>query len=225
MAEAFVLAAFAALFGVVLLLSRRRQGRVIARRAALLDPCRGLFTDILHRTDALGFPRMAGNRKGLRYDLQIVPDALAVRKLPALWLLVSLPSAMPTPHTLHLMLRPTGAEGFTRFRSLPDQHDLPAGFPPDAALRSDNPAALALAPLLLPLLGLWGDRLKEIILSPKGLRVTLLMEEAARKNYLILRETDLGQAPVNPAALSRALDALADLRAALHATAPERQVA
>ncbi|MBC2835678.1 hypothetical protein [Paragemmobacter straminiformis] len=225
MAEAFVLAAFAALLGAVLLLSRRRQGRVLARRAALLDPCRRLFADTRLRCDAFGFPRMAGTRDGLSYDIQIVPDALAVRKLPALWLLVSLPQSMPVAFTLHLMLRPTGAEGFTRFRSLPNQHDLPAGFPADAALRSDDPVALALAPLLQPLVTLWGDTLKEIILSPKGLRLTLLLEEADRKTYLILRETDLGQTPVNPAALSRALDALAGLRAALHAPAPERQVA
>ena len=215
LAESLLLAALAALLVAVVVLSKRREGRVMARRAALLDPCRPLFADTVLRPDPMGFPRMAGTAHGLRWDVQVVPDALAVRKLPALWLLVSLPDTIPVPATLHLMLRPTGAEGFTRFRSLPLPLDLPEGFPTDAALRCDDPAALAYADLIRPLLPLWGDRLKEIILSPKGLRVTLLMEEADRKNYLILRQTDLGQSPADPAALSRALLALSDLRASL----------
>ena len=224
LAEASALVAATALIGGVLAQSRRRQAEVLARRGALLDPCRALFADTLIRCDPLGYPRMAGTAQGLRWDVQVVPDALAVRKLPALWLLLSLPEALPLSGTLHLMLRPTGAEGFSRFRNLPLQHDLPEGFPHDAALRSNDAAMLTHADRLRPLLTLWGDALKEVILSPKGLRVTLLMEEADRKNYLILRQTDLGQAPADPAQLGLALAALAGLRADILQD-KERQVA
>lgn len=187
----------------------------MARRAGLLDRCSGLFSDRLVKVSPLGFPRMAGTADGLRWDVQLVPDALGVRKLPALWLLVSLPAPMPVAGTLHLMLRPTGGEGFSRFRDLPEQVALPAGFPADAALRTDAGTLMPDPALLLGVLALGQERVKEVILSPKGLRVTLLADEADRKNYLIMRQTDLGQRPVEAGVMQDAMAALVALRGAV----------
>lgn len=187
----------------------------MARRAGLFDGCSGLFSDRMVKVSPLGYPRMAGTAGGLRWDVQLVPDALGVRKLPALWLLVSLPEPMPVAGTLHLMLRPTGGEGFSRFRDVAEQVALPAGFPADAALRTNDAAVMPDAGLLLPVLALGQERLKEVVVSAKGLRVTLLVEEAERRNYLILRQTDLGQRPVDPAMLRAAMAALGTLRAAV----------
>ncbi|WP_216824668.1 hypothetical protein [Paragemmobacter aquarius] len=210
-----VLLVLAALGGGVVLLSSRRRRRVMARRGALLDGCSGLFSDRLVKVSPLGFPRMAGTADGLRWDVQLVPDALGVRKLPALWLMVSLPAPMPVAGTVHLMLRPTGGEGFSRFRDLPDQVALPAGYPADAALRTDDAGAMPDPALLLVVLALGHERVKEVIVSPKGLRVTLLADEADRKNYLIMRQTDLGQHPVDARLLREAMDRLLALRGAL----------
>lgn len=213
-AEASVLTAFTALSGAVFVMSQRRRKAVMARRGALLEGCSGLFSERLVKVSPLGFPRMAGTADGMRWDVQLVPDALGVRKLPALWLLVSLPVPMPVAGTLHLMLRPTGGEGFSRFRDLPVQVALPAGFPADAALRTEG-GVTADPALLLGVLALGEGRVKEVIVSPKGLRVTLLADEADRKNYLILRQTDLGQHAVDPALLREAMDRLLALRGAL----------
>lgn len=215
LAEAVVLLCFAALGVGIYLLAQRRRSAVMARRGALLEACLPLFADQLVKVTPLGFPRMAGTAYGLRWDVQLVPDALGVRKLPALWLMVSLPGPMPVAGTLHLMLRPTGGEGFSRFRDLPVQVALPAGFPADAALRTDEGTLMPDPALLLPVLALGQDRVKEVILSPKGLRVTLLADEADRKNYLIMRQTDLGQHAVEPALLREAMDRLLALRGAL----------
>ncbi len=215
LAEAMVLLVLAALGGGVVLLSSRRRKVVMARRGALLDGCSGLFSDRLVKVLPLGFPRMAGTADGLRWDVQLVPDALGVRKLPALWLMVSLPAPMPVAGTVHLMLRPTGGEGFSRFRDLPDQVALPAGYPADAALRTDDAGAMPDPALLLGVLALGHERVKEVIVSPKGLRVTLLADEADRKNYLIMRQTDLGQHPVDARLLREAMDRLLALRGAL----------
>ena len=87
--------AFAALIWTIYVLSQRRRDAVTARRAALLAACEPLFSDRLVRVSAMGFPRMAGSAMGRRWDVQLVPDALGVRKLPALWLMVSLTEAVP----------------------------------------------------------------------------------------------------------------------------------
>lgn len=220
--EIAVLVVLAALIGAVLLSSRRRRAQVMARRAGLLSPCHALFDAPMQRLSPLGYPRLGGAAQGAVWDVQVVPDALALRKLPALWLLVSLPEPLAVTGTLHLMLRPTGAEGFTKFATLPDQFPLPPGFPEDAGLRGDAPPdPQVLAAMRAALI--FGDRLKEVIVSPRGLRLTLLLEEADRKNYLILRESDLGQRPVDAALLARAMAVLSDMRAGL--TATERQAA
>ena len=55
-------------------------------------------------------------------------------------------------------------------------------------------------------------KVKELVLSPKGLRIVLLAEEADRGRYLIFRDAEMGQTPLAPARLSPILDRLAALR-------------
>ena len=63
-------------------------------------------------------------------------------------------------------------------------------------------------------------RLKELVLSPRGLRLAWLAEEADRGRYLLFRDAEMGREPIDPAAVAPLLDALLDLRAAL--AHPER---
>jgi hypothetical protein len=149
----------------------------------------------------------------------VVPDTLTTRKLPALWLLVTLTEPQPLGATWSLMLRPRGAETFSNFdrlpRLLPPQPDLPD----DGAVRTD--AAFGSAPPALAGLveRLGEDRLKEAVLSPKGLRVTWLLEEAPRARYLAFRDAEMGLSPLAPETLAPLLDALLDLRGRIE---PER---
>lgn len=162
---------------------------------------------------ATGFARASGRRAGLALDLQAVPDMLTFRKLPALWLLVTLPEPMPLRQRINLMIRPTGVEPFSAFEGLPYQTTLPHGFPPDAALRSEQALSPDEAALLQRHLAMFDDpRVKELVLSPKGLRITWLAEEAERGRYLLFRENDMGRTALQPAALDPLLAALRGLR-------------
>lgn len=206
------------LFWQVRSLSRGARRRSQAR-AGFLDACRPLLSDTLSRVEPDGFPRLAGAYRGARFDLRVVPDTLTTRKLPALWLLVTLTEPQPLRATWRLMLRPRGAETFSSFdrlpRLLPPQPDLPT----DSAVRTD--AASGSAPTALArLVGRLGeDRLKEAVLSPKGLRVTWLLEEAHRTRYLAFRDAEMGLSPLPPETLIPLLDALLDLRRQIE---PER---
>jgi hypothetical protein len=211
-----------ALGGLLLWLARRFRDAARARartRAAFLDLCRPLLSDTRLGLEPHGFPRLKGTYRGARFDLRVVPDTLTTRKLPALWLLATLHEPQPLGATWHLMLRPRGAETFSSFdrlpRALPPRPDLPL----DSALRTDAPPG-ALPPPLAPVLDALGkDRLKEVILSPRGLRLTVLLEEAHRARYLIFRDAEMGLSPLPPDTLRPFLDALLSLRADLR---PER---
>ncbi len=194
-----------------------RTGRAVrarrSMRAAYLDACLPVLDDGRVRLTPAGLPRMSGTCRGHAVDVQAVADTLSYRKLPALWLIVTMPGPMPLRAVTDLMLRPRGTETFSHHMSLPHQIAAPAGLPADCALRTDDPGhVVAAAPIARALDRLGTDRTKEIILSPKGLRIVWLAEEADRARYLLFRDAEMCAVPVAAAVLSDILGAMCGLR-------------
>ena len=184
-----------------------------ASRAGYFGAVKPLFDGGETRLQPTGFPRMTGRRDGLAFDLQAIPDTLTFRKLPALWVLVTLPEALPVQATLDLLARPSGNEPFTRFATLPQSLPTPPDLPKEIAIRSDDATRIPPPDLLARHADLFGDpRVKELVLSPKGLRIVILAEEADRSRYLIFREAEMGRTPLAPARLQPVLDRLAAIR-------------
>jgi hypothetical protein len=182
-------------------------------RAGYFNAVKPLFDGGETRLQPTGFPRMTGRRAGLAFDLQAIPDTLTFRKLPALWVLVTLPEPLPLQATLDLMARPSGNESFTRFGALPLSLPTPDDLPGDVAIRSDDAARIPPADLVARHAGLFTDTtVKELVLSPKGLRIVILAEEADRGRYLIFRDAEMARTPLAPARLEPVLDRLAALR-------------
>ena len=184
------------------------------QRAAFFDDCATLLTEPRSGTGSAGFPRLGGRWRGRTVDLQAVSDTLTFRKLPALWVLLTLPDPLPVRATLNLMIRPTGIEPFSRFHLLPDQISPPPGFPVDCAIRTDDPDGLLPDIVLRPHLTLFDDELvKELVISPNGLRISFLAEEANRGRYLIFRDAEVGQVPLAADRIAPLLGRLTALRA------------
>ena len=191
-------------------------------RARYFDAAKPLFTGGETRIQPSGFARMTGRRDVLAFDLQAIPDTLTFRKLPALWVMVTLPEPLPVLATLNFMARPSGHEPFTRFANLPQSLPTPPGMPKDLAIRTDDASHIPPAALIARHADLFDDpKVKELVISPKGLRIVILAEEADRGRYLIFREAEMGQAPLDPARLSPLLDKLAALRKDILALAKE----
>ena len=123
---------------------------------------------------------------------------------------------MPVGATLDVMRRPTGSEVFSNFGTLPVDLDPPSGLPPEAVARTDDPAGLPPESILRAHLPLFdSDRVKELVISPKGLRITYLAEEADRGRYLLFRDAEMGKQPLSPAILRPLLGRLVALAADL----------
>lgn len=191
-----------------------RESRTRAQsRASYFDAVKPLFDGGETRAQATGFPRMTGRRGGLAFDLQAIPDTLTFRKLPALWVLVTLPEPLPLDATLDLLARPSGNEPFTKFATLPQSLPTPANLPKEIAIRTDDATRIPSPDLIASYADLFQDpRVKELVLSPKGLRVVILAEEADRGRYLIFREAEMGRTPLPPSRLEPLLDRLAAIR-------------
>ena len=191
----------------------RAQRQRHAARAGYFDALRPLFDGARTQVQPSGFSRLTGRRGPHHFDLQAVTDTLTFRKLPALWVMVSLPEPLPLTATLDIMARPSGQEPFTHFSTLPQMLPAPAGTPEGIALRTANAAGLPPEGLVARHASIFANpKVKELLISPKGLRLVILGDEADRGRYLIFRDGEVGQQPLPPARLLPLLDALRALR-------------
>lgn len=182
------------------------------RRAEYFAAAAPLLSDLVQRIEPSGFPRIAGTHAGLRFDLQALPDTLTFRKLPTLWVMVTLTAPQDLRGETHVMARPRGQEGFSRIAQMPVQMGLPPGFPPDTVLRCSAADAIPPPPVMARLAALFQDPLlKEAVLSPRGLRLVTLGDEADRTAYLLFRDAELGTSPFPAQRLADMLDALTQL--------------
>lgn len=183
-----------------------------AARASYFDRLAPLFDRVEVQVQPSGFARMTGVRDGVAFDLQAVPDSLTFRKLPALWVMVSLPQTMPVAATLDVMARPTGTETFSHFANLKQGIERPYFLPDGTALRTDNAGAVDPG-ILTAQAGVFDDpRVKELLISPKGLRLVILAEEADRGRYLLFRDAEMGREPLDPSRVLGLLETLLALR-------------
>jgi hypothetical protein len=168
--------------------------------------------------ETVGVHGWSGTWQGRAVQVRTIVDTLAVRKLPSVWLSVTLAGPVPVPGTLDVMLRPAGPTTFSRFDDLAVTLPTPAGWPDEAVVRSESQAAAgALAALGHPAL-LAEARLKELLVTPNGVRAVAILAEADRARYGVFRQADFGggECP-DPKLLRRLLDGLGDVRRALAA--------
>jgi hypothetical protein len=186
---------------------RRDPQRFFARAVAILEDSE------LQHTGSLGYPRLVGRYRELPVQIHPVIDTLPVRRLPALWLLVTLQSALPISARFDLMMRPTAPTTFSNFDLLPATMQLPAGFPVGAVLRTDDPQRVLPAHIVEPHLDVFADpRAKELLITENGVRLVWLLAEANRARYGVLRDAEFGDIDLDPALLLDLLDRLIALR-------------
>jgi hypothetical protein len=203
---------------VLAVLLWRQYNREMAKRAhqgrVLFDQVLALFdAPDVQRGATAGVWTLTGCYRGSVFQLKTVTDTLATRKLPSLWLMVTLPQAQPVPATVDLMMRAAGLTSFSNFDFLPHTFSLPRGFPADATIRSDQPADTTIVPLMVRHLDLFHrGKGKELLVSPKGLRIVMLLAEADRARYGVLREANFDGVTVDPALARQVMDTLIELQ-------------
>jgi hypothetical protein len=211
-----IIAAVATAALVLYLLRRLRRERDRRRRdyERFFDRAMDVLAGArLEDTGAIGYPRLAGRYRGLPVQVLPVVDTLPIRRLPALWLLVTLQDALPVNARFDLMMRPAGATTFSNFDLLPFTIGRPAGFPEHAIVKTDDPEKLLPADVVAPHLDVFRDsRAKELLVTPNGVRLVWLLAEADRVRYGVFRQADFGGAGLEPELLGSLLDRLVAIR-------------
>lgn len=196
------------------------------QRSGYLADCLQLFSNPIQAIAETGFARVSGSYRGQTFDIQVVPDSLSLRKLPCLWLLITLPEPLAQLGTFDVMLRANGLETFSRFATLPDLIAAPASFPDNCTIRTNAPNAMP-DPMIIGsyLTGLDAARLKELVVAPTGVRLVWLVEEADRGKYLLFRDAETGAMPLSPQQLQPLMDGLSKFWADLQSISAAKLVA
>jgi hypothetical protein len=189
-------AAICALFGIALwLIYRRDRARKMAIRRAYFDDCRSLFETCRIVQDGTDFPVLDGQYRGHPIRLEPVIDHMAVRKLPSLWLMVSLFGEFPIAGTIDFLMRPQNTEFYSPSADLPISLPIPPDWPQHALLRTDIENSPPPVALLAPSMSFFGDeRAKELVVTPRGVRIVYQASQGERAYYMVLRQPEFGDA-------------------------------
>ncbi|MCB1882894.1 MAG: hypothetical protein KDG89_02685 [Geminicoccaceae bacterium] len=197
----------AALGGALLARRYRADARAAhAWRAGLLDAGRGLLDDARVEAGPDGYPVLAGRFEDLPVRVRALAEAVAVRKLPALWLIADVEAPSGVRGVLDLLMRPANVEFFSPHARLEERVEAPEGWPEGAVLKARHAERLPGLACLEPHLGPFrhGGPGKELLLTPRLTRLVVLGDEGARGSFLLLRQGRFAEGGV-PA------DRLADL--------------
>jgi hypothetical protein len=206
-----------AAIAIVAAVATREHRLLRASRRALLSGCAHVLDRgrITHSGD--DFPGLTGTHRGRAVHVVLVPDTMTIRRLPQLWLSVTMLDPQPALPGLSLLVRQCGAEFYALTHSFEHRLEAPAGFPDEVMIRgSDARAERLLEALASPLRQLLSDaHVKEIAITARGLRIVRQAGEGRRGEHLLLRQAVFDQAEVPPSDLEAALSALELLRGAI----------
>lgn len=218
---AFLALLGAGLAGLLWLVNRERSA-LWRRRQAVLADCQQLFERAERVDGVAGFPRLTGEIAGRPVVVEMLPDTMTLRRLPQLWLSLTVMMPLPGGAAFGVLARPNGSEFYARTPDLPVRLEPPAGLPEDVSVRGRRRGAAFLAQAGQAVADLMADaRVKEVLVTPAGLRVIFQAAEGQRGPHLLLRQCDFGEDRFDPAVFMRLYDGLEEIaRAVLPATEP-----
>lgn len=182
--------------------------------------CLELFESYSLVQDGLAFAVLSGTYRGRRVELETVVDNVAFRKLPSLWLKVTLRAPVPYDGVFDLLMRPRGSEFYSPFAELDHEVPIPSDWPRDAVVHGDDPARMPPTALIAPHVRLFADRrMKELLVTPRGVRLVYQVSQAERTHYVVLRQIEFPDPRVPATLVRRLLDAAFDLHASVATTA------
>jgi hypothetical protein len=208
-----VLAASLALIGLLIVMQRRNRRSLKQHRAGLFTASYGALETYRITQAGIDYPEMQATYRGHAFHVDVVVDTLTIRKLPVLWLRVSLLAPLPGIATLDILVRSQNVEFYSPSADLPHRLEPRAGWPADAMVRTDNRGRLPDLSVLDRHIDIFNEpRTKELLVTPKGVRIVCMVDQARRAEYLVLRQAEFD----NPQVTADLLRDLMDRAIALH---------
>jgi hypothetical protein len=188
------------------------------RRAALFEDCMKLFGKCRVTQDGMHFPVLEGHYRGVPIKLEPVLDDMGVRKVPSLWLKATVLAPNSNRGVLDFIVRPQGIEFYSPSNDLPVRLSIPADWPQHALLCTDRRGTQPPLDRLTPHMSAFDDpRMKELLITPRGVRLVYQAAQAERGEYLVLRQARFAVTRIDPALVRFLLDRALAIATALDA--------
>lgn len=165
-------------------------------RSHVFDECLSLLQKPQTSQDQANLPILQGEYEGYQVALSIVEDTLGWRKLPPLWLLVKVTANKPSHGTLDMIVRPANNEFYSPSWQWDGNLTIPSDWPQHAIIKYQQKAVdLALLSPYVP--ALFTDlNMKELLVTPEMVRLTYMVKQAERGEYLIMRNAVYEATPI-----------------------------
>ena len=206
-------------------LARGNRNKAAAALATDEASVRTVITDAANVSDGTaGVITFEGSWKARRVQVRTIVDTLATRKLPARWLSVSITEQVAVPGTFDMMMRPGSPTTFSNFDHLDHTLAKTAEFPAEAVVRTDRKGVRFPQDIIADHLEIFVEgRAKELLITPKGVRIVWLLAEAERARYGVFRQAEFGDVRLDPVLIETLLASASTLRDAINRR--ERQAA
>ena len=164
-------------------------------RSQVFDECMSLLQQPQKSQDKANLPTLHGGYADYQVSFSIVEDTLGWRKLPPLWLLIKVAAKKPSYGTLDMIVRPANNEFYSPSWQWDGNLTIPENWPQHALIKFKEQAVdLALLAPYVPVL--FADvRMKELLITPSMVRLTYMIKQADRGEYLIMRNAVYEDAP------------------------------
>ncbi|MDX8482346.1 hypothetical protein RFN28_28380 [Mesorhizobium sp. VK24D] len=204
---------------------------ILAKRRGLLDEAAKLFSDARISFAHDHFPILVSRLEdGRQIRVELLADTMVTRRLPQLWLRVTLSELRECNRpAIGALARPTGAEYYSLV------HDLPEWMaPPDMdvslLMRGDGRATEWQVERAATMFrSLFSDPgVKEAVISPRGTRVIRQAAQGERAAHLFLRQIRFAVATISTDLVGKAVaeaKALSEAAAASEASIPVYEAA
>ena len=166
-------------------------------RRRIFDECSPLLQQSKQSRDQADLPILQGNFDGYKVLLSIVEDTLGWRKVPPLWLLIKIEAKVLGKGTLDYIVRPSNNEFYSPSWEWNGNLTIPQFWPQHAILKYQHQFVdLALLDQFVP--KLFADtNMKELLLTSNMTRLTYMVKQAERGEYLIMRNAIYENSPIS----------------------------
>ncbi len=158
-------------------------------KAHLFDEVLGLLDGAKLKQEANDFPQVSGIFLGYEVKLVLIEDTLAVRKIPPLWLMVTVKGKAAIQGSFDLMVRPSNNEFYSPAWQWNGNMQAPSHWPQHAVIKyQDSLIDVSKIDDVVPKL-FADERAKELLITRSVLRITYMAKQAERGEYLIMRNS------------------------------------
>ena len=201
-------------------LYQQDRAKTMHDKLHMFDECVSLLQAPQLSAKGLDFPKLHGQYVGFDVSLELVADTLAVRKVPPLWLLVTIKGHNEIKGCLDIIVRPQNNEFYSPAWQWAGHLQTPDNWPAHSMIKyQDEPADVAILNKFVPVL-FNDEKTKELLVMPRLLRITYMAKQAERGEYMLMRNSIFDAMPIEKTLVQSIITNAINIRRALEETQP-----